>query len=44
MYNQNMQNLQNKYCEQVVCITIHYVKVMAITAKLASFTEIYFLG
>ena len=42
--NQNMQNLQNKYCELVVYVAKHYVRVMTTTVKLASFVEIYFLG
>ena len=42
--NQNMQNLQDKYCEPVVYVTKHSVEVMRTTLKLASFMGIYFLG
>ena len=42
--NQNMQNLQNKYCEPVVYVAKHYVTVMTTTVKLAPFVKIYFLG
>ena len=42
--NQNMQNLQNKYCEPVVYVAKHYLRVMTTTVKLASFVEMYFLG
>ena len=42
--NQNMQNLQNKYCEQVVYVTEHSLRVMTTTVKPASFVQIYFLG
>ena len=36
--------LHNKYCEPVVYVAKHYVRVMATTVKLAPFVEIYFLG
>ena len=39
--NQNMQNVQNKYCVPVEYVSKHYVKVMTTTLKLASFVEIY---
>ena len=42
--NQNMHNLQNKYCEPVVYVAKHYVRVMTATVKLTSFVEAYFLG
>ena len=42
--NQNMQNLENKYCEPVVYVVKHYVRGVTNTIKLASFVEIYFLG
>ena len=41
--NQNMQNLQNKYCEPAVYIAKHYVRVMTTTVKLAPFVEYIFL-
>ena len=42
--NQNMQNLQNKFCEPLVFIAKDYVRVMWTTTKVASFVKIYFLG
>ena len=42
--NQNMQNVQNKYCVPAGYASKHYVKVMTTTLKLASFVEIYLLG
>ena len=41
--NQNMQNLQNKYCELVVYEAKHYVKVTTTIVKQAPFVEIFFL-
>ena len=39
--NQNMHNLQNKYCEPVVYVAKHYVRVMTATVKLTSFVETF---
>ena len=41
--NENMENLQNKYCEPVVYLAKHNVRVMTTTVKLVSFVKIYFL-